>query len=164
MEEFGTGVKRLIFSYVKDWNITSDLSQDVFITVYEKWDTFEKRSSFKTWVFSIAINKAKDYLKSWHYRKMLVKEPFAFMLTTTNHSPENTLLKRADQEDLVNRVVSLPVKYREVILLHYYQDLTFAEISEMLKIPVSTVKTRLHRAKEKIKRSHEAKERWGEHG
>ena len=68
MTEHGTDVKRFIFTYVKDWDVASDLTQDVFIKVYNGLHQFENRSSIKTWIFSIAANRSKDYLKSWHYK------------------------------------------------------------------------------------------------
>nr|WP_254119435.1 sigma-70 family RNA polymerase sigma factor [Bacillus sp. FJAT-29790] len=152
MDEYGTMIKRLIYSYVKDWEIASDLTQEVFLTVYEKLETFHQRSSFKTWIFSIAINKSKDYLKSWHHRNLIINEKVFFFKKDTAKNPEAQLLQLDKQNELLKGVWSLPVKYREVLLLHYYQDFSFHEISTTLNIPLSTVKTRLYRAQEKMRK------------
>lgn len=151
MDEYGTSLKRLIFTYVKDWGIASDLTQEVFITVYEKLASFEQRSSLKTWLFSIAINKSKDYLKSWHFRNLFLNDKVFLLKKETEKSPEAKYLIRAEQNYLVKQILSLPLKYREILQLHYYQDLSIQEISSTLKIPIGTVKTRLYRGQEKLK-------------
>jgi RNA polymerase sigma-70 factor, ECF subfamily len=154
MDTYGDQVKYLIYSYVKDWGITSDLVQEVFVSIYTKLDGFEGRSSYKTWVYSIAINRAKDYLKSWHYRHMAVAEKVAFYLRDGSRTPEEVVIDNDTHKELLKAVWALPVKYKEVILLHYYQDLSVSEISEALGIPIKTIKTRLLRAKEKIRKTY----------
>jgi RNA polymerase sigma-70 factor, ECF subfamily len=164
MEEYGTVLKRLIYSYVKDWNAASDLTQDTFITVYEKLENFQQRSSFKTWIFTIAINKSKDYLKSWHYRNLIMNEKIFLLKKDRGKDPEAAFLERDSHHELLKTIESLTVKYREVFLLHYYQDLSLAEISEALNIPISTVKTRLYRGQEKVRKILSASERGEQHG
>jgi RNA polymerase sigma-70 factor (ECF subfamily) len=164
MDEYGTVLKRLIYTYVKDWNIASDLTQETFITVYEKLESFQYRSSFKTWIFTIAINKSKDYLKSWHYRNMVMNEKVFFLKKNKEKDPETKFLERDQQDELLKVIESLSVKYREVFLLHYYQDLSLAEVSETLDVPISTVKTRLYRGQEKVKKLYSSIERGEQHG
>ncbi|WP_409251716.1 sigma-70 family RNA polymerase sigma factor [Bacillus sp. SCS-153A] len=143
---YGEDVKRLTYSYVKNWNAAEDLVQEVFITVFQKIDTLEKGSSVKAWVLSIAANKSKDYLRSWHYKKLLFTNSFT---TKTNaESPEYHLVKQQDKTELSEAIFSLPVKYREVIILYYYQELTAEQMSKVLKINSSTIRTRLSRARD----------------
>ena len=152
MDEYGTNLKRLIFTYVKDWGIASDLTQEVFITVYEKLHSFEQRSSVKTWLFTIAINKSKDYLKSWHFRNLFLNDKVFFLNKETDKSPETQYFIHDEQNQLLQQILSLPVKYREVLQLHYYQDLSIQEISNALGIPPGTVKTRVYRGHDKLKK------------
>jgi RNA polymerase sigma-70 factor, ECF subfamily len=159
MNAYGDHVKYLIYSYVKDWSITSDLVQEVFVSVYTKLEAFEGRSTYKTWIYSIAINRAKDYLKSWHYRHIAVAEKVAFYLRDGNRTPEEAVIQNASNQELLKAVWALPVKYREVILLHYYQDLSVLEIGETLGYPIKTIKTRLLRAKDKIRNTYNRVER-----
>jgi RNA polymerase sigma-70 factor, ECF subfamily len=151
MNAYGTKLKRMIYSYVKDWEVASDLTQEVFITVYEKLLSFKQRSSFKTWIYTIAINKSKDYLKSWHYRNLVINEKLFFFKQSGEKSPEDLLLQQDVRSELAKAIMAMPVKYREVFLLHYYQDFTYSEISDALHIPLATVKTRLFRGKERCK-------------
>jgi RNA polymerase sigma-70 factor, ECF subfamily len=143
--KYGEDVKRLIYSYVKNWSAAEDLVQEVFITVYQKMDTLENASSAKAWILSIAANKSKDYLRSWHYRKLLLTNTFS--LTTSKEGPEDLLLKQQQKTELSEAVFALPVKYREVIMFFYYQELRIEEISEVLGINSSTIRTRLSRAR-----------------
>ncbi|MBP1081832.1 MULTISPECIES: sigma-70 family RNA polymerase sigma factor [Bacillus] len=155
MDEHGTSIKRLIFTYVKHWETASDLTQDVFLTVFEKLDTFQGRSSLKTWVFSIAINKSKDYLKSWHFNHILLHK---ISNKDTNKTPEEEIMSQHDRKELYNNILTLPPKYRELIFLHYYNDMTVKEISEVTGLPAATIKTRLYRGKEKLKKKLNLKE------
>lgn len=152
MDEYGTKIKKLVYSYVNNWDIATDLTQEVFITVYQKLDSFQYRSTFKTWIFTIAINKCKDYLKSWHYRNIVLNEKLFFFMNDTKKSPEVQVVLQDDSNELYRIIWTLPTKYREVFILHYYEDLSLQEISDALNISVSTVKTRLYRGKEKVKK------------
>lgn len=152
MEEFGTPIKRLIYSYVKDWEVASDLTQEVFITVYKKMDTFKGDSTLKTWIYRIAINKSKDFLKSWEYRNLAFYGKLFNLKKEKDRSPEAIFLQADESREIQKVIWSLPVKYREIVLLYYYQNLSFQEISETLNIPLSTVKTRLYRGQDKLKK------------
>ena len=144
--QYGEDVKRLIYSYVKNWSAAEDLVQEVFITVFQKVDTLEKEASVKAWIFSIAANKSKDYLGSWHYRKLLFTNTFS--TKTNKESPEELLIKQQQKTVLSEAVFALPVKYREVIIFFYYQELRIEEISTILGINSSTIRTRLARARD----------------
>lgn len=150
MNEYGETIKRLVFTYIKDYALTEDLTQEIFLTVYLKLSTFAGRSSIKTWVYTIAINKCKDYLRSWHYRKISYTNNLLEFIGT-NKSPENNLLDQSDSAELVKEILKLPIKYREVIVLFYYKEFSIHDISVLLNITESTVKVRLHRGREKLK-------------
>ncbi len=143
---YGEDVKRLIYAYVKNWSAAEDLVQEVFIIVFQKIDTLQKEASVKAWILSIASNKAKDYLRSWHYKKILFTNSISTKVNS--ESPEHHLLKQQQKTVLSEAVFSLPIKYREVIILFYYQELKTEEISEVLGINSSTIRTRLSRARE----------------
>ncbi|MDX8342254.1 sigma-70 family RNA polymerase sigma factor [Rossellomorea sp. YZS02] len=146
LSQYGEDVKRLIYSYVKSWSAAEDLVQEVFITVFQKVDTLEKEASVKAWIFSIAANKSKDYLRSWHYRKLLFTNTFS--TKTNKESPEDLLIQQQQKTVLSEAVFALPVKYREVIIFFYYQELRIEEISTILGINSSTIRTRLARARD----------------
>ncbi|MFE8694747.1 sigma-70 family RNA polymerase sigma factor [Cytobacillus sp. FJAT-53684] len=143
-------IRKLVYSYVKNHHTMEEITQEVFLTAYQKLDQFRGDSSIKTWLFQIAINKSKDYLKSWHYRYMSMNQ--FFQERGTVKSVEAELIDKQRNQELAEAIMSLPVKYREIIILYYYYDLDSNEISNLLNMNVSTVRTRLTRGRDLIKR------------
>ncbi|WP_438318667.1 sigma-70 family RNA polymerase sigma factor [Sporosarcina sp. FA9] len=159
MTRYGEEIKRLAYTYVKDHAAAEDITQEIFLTVYLKLDSFTKKSSIRSWIYSIAINKCKDYLRSWHVRKISVRENIKDVLAAKWTRPDEELHAKMESAQLVDEVLRLPIKYREVILLHYYRELSIREISAILAIGESTVKVRLHRGREKLRKPMELLER-----
>ncbi|HET7657476.1 MAG TPA: sigma-70 family RNA polymerase sigma factor [Bacillales bacterium] len=151
LDEYGEGIKRFILSYVKDASATDDLVQDVFLKVYLKMDTFEDRSALKTWIYRIAINRCKDYFRSWHYQKVKLTQKLDLFNLKSGETPEEFLLQKSEDLSLAREILSLNSKYREVILLYYYRDFSISEISELLQLKESTVRTRMQRARTQLK-------------
>ncbi|MDC3422202.1 sigma-70 family RNA polymerase sigma factor [Aquibacillus koreensis] len=142
-------MKRLIFLYVRDKAITDDLTQEVFIKVFSHMNTFEHNSSYKTWIYRIAINQCKDYFRSWTYRKIIFNP---FIEKTNDNTPEQILIREDEKSLLTQAILSLPIKYREIIILFYYNELKMKEISNILQVNESTVKTRISRARNLLKK------------
>ncbi|GKV56573.1 RNA polymerase subunit sigma [Sporosarcina sp. NCCP-2222] len=159
MTDYGEEIKRLVYTYVKDHAATEDVTQEIFLTVYLKMDSFKGDSSVKTWIYSIAVNKCKDYLRSWHVRKLSIQENIMDLLKSSRHSPDEETVIKMENAQLVEEVLRLPVKYREVVLLYYYRDLAVREISEILQLGESAVKLRLHRGRQKLRKILEQSER-----
>ncbi|MDW0117740.1 sigma-70 family RNA polymerase sigma factor [Sporosarcina thermotolerans] len=159
MDEYGEEIKRLIYTYVKDHPAAEDLTQEIFITIYLKLGSFAGKSSIRTWIYSVAINKCKDYLKSWHMRKITVQENIKELLKSSRRGPQDEVIEKLESEQLVDLVLKLAVPYREVILLYYYKHLSIKEVSEILGVSESTVKVRLHRGREKLRMPLEQMER-----
>ncbi|MGW6167707.1 sigma-70 family RNA polymerase sigma factor, partial [Bacillus altitudinis] len=118
--------------------------------IYKTIPTYKKQSKLRTWLWKIAINHCKDYLKSWYHRniKYTVDERVEPQATV---SVEETILKLDEDQMLSHTVMNLPIKYREVIYLFYFQELSIKEISEMTGISQGTIKTRMRRAKAMLK-------------
>ncbi|WP_078427159.1 sigma-70 family RNA polymerase sigma factor [Alkalihalobacterium alkalinitrilicum] len=150
MMEYGTDIVRLAYTYVKDMTLAEDLAQEIFIKCYKSLHTFKHQSSYKTWLYRIGSNHCKDYVKSWHHRKVTIAEKLSDLLTTSNNIDEE-IIKKSEDEELVEAIFRLEVKYREVIYLHYYEEFSMKEISQAIKINENTVKTRLKRARQLLK-------------
>lgn len=151
MNEHGEEIKRFILTYVKDPSVTDDLVQEVFLKVYLKLDTFGDRSTLKTWLYRIAINACKDYFRSWHYQKVKVIHTFDRLLGKTEQTPEDQVLQKSEDKELVKEILSLNPKYREVVLLYYYRDFNVGEIASLLGLKRSTVRTRMQRARAQLR-------------
>ena len=150
MNEYGELLIRLAYTYVKDVHVAEDIIQDVFLKVHEKGDQFRYESSFKTYLYRITINRCKDHLKSWSFKNIFFTNK-RWPVEEANESVENRVIRFEEDYELGEEILSLPIKYREVLILHYYQDYSVKEISTILSISKNTVNTRLRRAKEQIK-------------
>ncbi|HET7578778.1 MAG TPA: sigma-70 family RNA polymerase sigma factor [Bacillales bacterium] len=151
MNEYGEELKRFILTYVKDPTVTDDLIQDVFLKVYLKFDRFEDRSAPRTWLYRIAINRCKDYFRSWHYQKVKVMQTFDLLQGKWERTPEDRVLKKSKDNELAREILSLSPKYREVILLYYYRDFNVEETASLLGLKRSTVRTRMQRARAQLR-------------
>lgn len=151
MIEHGSDLVRLAFNYVKDKETAKDMVQNTFIKCYENLDKFRYDSSIKTWLYRITINQCKDYLRSWHYRKVQTKSVFESAVKSLLPLTEEKVIKEAESQELRNVIFSLPKNYQEVIYLYYYKSLTINEVAEVTDLNLNTVKTRLRRAKQRLK-------------
>ncbi len=137
-----------------------DLAQEAFIRAYTNIDTYETDRKFSTWLFRIATNLSIDYLRKKKPDTSLDAEISGTDGYTIGHQvaaadplPEQQLLTRETQAFVQDAIMALPVKYRSAIILKYIQDLSLKEISDILEIPVATVKTRIHRGREALKQA-----------
>lgn len=137
---------QLTYLYVKDWNTAEDIVQEVFINYWMKEEQFQAQSSLRTYLTRIAINRCKDYLKSWRYRTQTLTNVFTGMIR-----PKNQLILQDEQLILADAVLALPIKFREVIILYYFKELTIREIAVIINTSESTIKYRLKSAKERLK-------------
>ncbi len=152
MSAYGEYLIRLIYLYVKDWSIAEDILQEVFFTYYQKANQFEHRSSLRTYLSKMAINRSHDYLRSRKNKRIIFTETVGNLLSNSKSIEESYELE-SDIFNLTRHVLDLPIKYREAILLYYYHEFTTNEISKLLNCPESTIKTRLHRAKSLLRRA-----------
>lgn len=150
IRQYGNDVLRTAYMYVKDIHSAEDIFQDVFIKVNQKLSTFEGNSSIKTWIIRITINTCKDYLKSaWNRRVVPMMEYQEDAIVSTSDYDD---IEKQDTKELIkNAVLSLPDKYKDVVLCIYYQEMSLIETAKLLDLPEGTIKSRLSRAREKLK-------------
>lgn len=151
MIDYGDELVRLAFSYVKDVETAKDLTQNAFIKCFEHIDSFRREAHIKTWLYRIVINECKDYLKSWHYRKVMVRDFLEETTVALMPSVEKTIIDKSASDEMLDAIFSLPKLYREVVYLYYYETLKIGEIAHLLEVSENTVKTRLRRARKKLK-------------
>ncbi|WP_156137861.1 sigma-70 family RNA polymerase sigma factor [Sporosarcina sp. ZBG7A] len=150
MDIHGDYLLRVVYAIVKDRAKAEDIVQEVFIQYYIHIDEFGHRSSVKTYLYRIAINHCHNLFKSWHYRKLELSHQVGELLVSFQNTEEKVMTEESSDElkRLINR---LPLKYKEVIWLHYYAELKVSEVGEVLGCSVNTVKTRLARARRLVK-------------
>ncbi|WP_043930636.1 sigma-70 family RNA polymerase sigma factor [Bacillus sp. EB01] len=151
MKDNGEYLIRLAFFYVKDWSAAEDIVQEVFVTYFLKSHQFENRSSIRTYLAKITVNKCHDYLRSWKNKIHLYSNQLFGNSGSKKNSPEQIIIDKNKNDLLIQEVLKMSIKYRDVILLYYYQEFTIIEISKILNCSENTVKTRLSRAKSILK-------------
>lgn len=136
-----------------------DLAQETFLRAYLNIDSYETDKKFSSWLYRIATNVSIDRLRKRKPDAYLDAEvtgtqglTLYHLLADNNERPEDQLLTLEVQENVQKQIARLPPKYRSAIVLKYMEDLSLQEVSEVLDIPVSTVKTRLYRAREILRR------------
>jgi RNA polymerase sigma-70 factor (ECF subfamily) len=128
-----------------------EAAQDTFLRAYRGLENFREEASFSTWIYRICMNTCLNFLESRKRFKAQALENIPVTKLPHIESPEYDL----EEKDLQIRVFSilkeLPVKYRTVLVLYHIQHLTYQEITEILKIPINSVKTHLFRARAKLR-------------
>lgn len=147
MQDHTEYLLRLAFLYLKDWPAAEDTVQEVFLKFYQTHEQFEERSSVKTYLAKMTINKCKDYLKSWRYRKHVLTNQFLHPVVKNR----NRFVEEDERLELADAVLELSIHYREVIVHYYFEELSVIEVAEILSIPQNTVKTRLRKARSLLK-------------
>lgn len=150
--------KNMIFDmchkYTYDYNEAQDLSQEIFLKTYRKLDSFKRASKFSTWLYRIAVNICIDWTRGSKKHKSVVlmgDEEYMEKIPSAGPMPEDIAAEDEKREFVKKTVMGLPEKYRTVIILYNYQNLSVSEISGVLKVPLKTVETRLYRAKKLLK-------------
>lgn len=140
-DKYKNTVYSVIFNYVKNVEDTADLQQEVFIKLFNNQTEYENDEHIKAWLIRVSANMSKNHLRN---KKHVSDEPF----------PEDIpFYDKKENDDLVKEVLALPEKYRIPIHLFYYEDYSIKQISEVLETPEATVKVRLKRGREKLKKS-----------
>ena len=145
VEQYQTPLRRMCFIMLRDEELAKDAVQDTFLKVYKNIDVFRGECSEKTWLMQIAVNTCRDVKRSAWFRHLDRR--------ITSVQPAESAV------ELTMEIMRLPRKFREIILLYFYQQMTTREIAEILRIPQSTVATRLKKAREKLRVSLEGGER-----
>lgn len=144
---YGDKLLRLCYLYLHDYQLAEDALQETYVKVFRNFYRFEGKSSEKTWMTRIAINVCKSYLRSPWEQKVF----YGDLELKRRDERETWEMKIADDTVIVS-IYQLKPKYREVVLLFYYQELKVAEIAQILEISQSAVTVRLTRAREQLKK------------
>lgn len=165
IREQGFILHKYILSLVRNKELSEDIYQEVLISAYLKLHSLEKTSSLKSWMYKIAINKCRDYWRKEKTQQKFWEEGVYFYINEElpPPHPEETALRKCEQEEMLQSIHELPEMYSEPILLFYYHNRTLVEISNKKKVPLSTVKTRMRRAKfQLMKKVEQSPDYWGE--
>ncbi|AGH94905.1 RNA polymerase sigma factor [Pseudobdellovibrio exovorus] len=141
------GLLRLSMRFMKDMDAAQDVVQEAFIKSYEKLALFEGRASFKSWLYQIAVNTARNKLRENRYDFSNIDDVNLSISATA----ENSLVHAAVSEIIQKEVDRLPFKQKTALVLRVYEDMSFAEIAEVMECPYDTAKANYRHALMKLK-------------
>ncbi len=142
-----------IYRMLGDTEAALDVSQEVFIKVYNSLDKYRSEYKFSTWLYRIAHNAAIDHIRRNPQNVLSIETEnedgaYQFQLESQQPDPEQEMQRHEWRTEIDEVVKRLPAQYRELILLRHAQDMSYDEIAEVTALPLGTVKNRLFRARE----------------
>ena len=141
------GMLRLSMRFMKDLDVAQDVVQDAFIKSYEKLNMFEGRASFKSWLYQITVNTARNKLRENRYDFSDIDD----VQLSVAPIAERKMIHAAVTDLIQLEVDRLPFKQKTALVLRVYEDLSFAEIAEIMQCPYDTAKANYRHALLKLK-------------
>ena len=153
IRQYEAGVFRLALSIVGDVADANEITQETFIAVLRTLQTYEEKKSFRTWLYTIALNLSRS-----HLRKRKIVERLKVSVTTLfkldsqkQVLPEEAIIQNEKEAVIWNELNEMDEKHRMVVILRYFHELSIAEIAEILNINEGTIHSRLHNARERLR-------------
>ncbi len=150
---------RLIVKIVHNQEEAQDLVQETFMKAFGSLSSYKCQYRFTTWLYKIAANNCIDFLRKRRLISVSLDQPLetkdgevSIELADWTYNPEADLDSRQKSLSIDAAIETLPKKYREVIIFRHKQEKSYEEIAQILGIPVGTVKARIFRARELLKK------------
>lgn len=125
-----------------------DLLQETFVKVYLHLENYNSQYTFGQWVYTIARNTFIDYVRR-RQEELPIDERFSAPASPTP-TPEESVIRRQQRDQIESFLTALRPQYRRLIEMRFFEEYTYEEIAEKLQLPMGTVKTQIHRAREQM--------------
>jgi len=159
VQRYQRSVYHVIYKIIKDPEETKDLMQETFLKAYSSLSTYKSQFRFTTWLYRIAVNNSIDYLRKKKIITLSLDQKIetkygklSFEPKDWTYNPEKELVAKKKRFSIDKAIQALPKKYREVIVYRHKKEKSYKEISEILGIPAGTVKARIFRGRELLKK------------
>ena len=144
-----------IYQFVHDIDLAEDLLQDTFLKLYTHKNSYKEIAKFSTWIYTIAGNFAKTELRKFKRRKTYSHSDLSFndnefIIEDKNKTPSDVFLDEGLRKSLHQCLSSLPLNFKNIIILRDIQELSYDEISTIVELSLGTVKSRINRARIKL--------------
>jgi len=149
VKKYTPRIYKMIYNMTKNYETTEDLTQDVFMNAWRGFKSFRGDASIYTWLYRIALNTVFKYRRQ-QARKGKIVSIDDIVPPKTQNNPEKFLVNKKDRHIIKKTLYALPKKHQEILILRYYEDFDYLKISQTLGIPIGTVRSRLHRALNKL--------------
>ena len=161
LERYRPSVYNHLYKMVRNHDDAEDLTIEAFGKAFNKLSTYAPHFAFSTWLFKIAVNNCIDHIRKKRLHFLSIDQPmepagdkdFAGSLRAFSRNPEEEYIRRQRLQMVRNMLTQLSTKYRLMIELRYYEELSYEEIAQAMDCPVGTVRSRIFRAREAIDRS-----------
>lgn len=153
VRKYEMGVFRLALSVVGDPVDAIEITQETFIAALRSLPAYQEQHSFKAWLYKIALNLSRSYLRKRKLREKLKNAAAAlFRLETHERTlPEETLMETEQEATVWQELNRLDERHRIVVIMRYFQGLSVPEIADLLEINEGTIHSRLHTARERLR-------------
>lgn len=153
IRQYEGSVFRLALSIVGDRAEANEITQDTFIAALRALPAYEEQKSFKSWLFTIAVNHSRNRLRKRKTLERLKSSLTALFRVEFQKQtlPEEAVIQSEKEAALWSSLNQMDERHRLVVVLRYFHELSVAEISDILSINEGTVHSRLHNAREKLK-------------
>lgn len=141
-ERYIDTVFRVAFNYIKSSADADDITQNVFLKLFQEKRDFESEEHVRSWLIRVAVNECKNLVRTRWWRHESYED----------HA-QNLVFDKPEHSDLFYAVMELPKRYRLPIYLYYYEEYSTQEIAEILNVPKNTVCTQLKRGRELLRES-----------
>lgn len=152
-------VYHIVFKIVRNEETARDLVQETFMKAFSSLASYRSEYRFSTWLYKIAANCSIDFLRKKRIDALSLDRPLetkdgTVELEVADYSfhPERDLERKQQRVTIEEAIDTLPPKYREVIIYRHKDDKSYEEIADLLSVPVGTVKARIFRARELLKK------------
>jgi RNA polymerase sigma-70 factor (ECF subfamily) len=155
MQRYTDSLYFLALKIVNNKDDAMDLTVETFAKAFENIEKYKPDFAFSTWIFKIATNNCIDFIRKKRLKVVSLqslteenRDERQFYMISNTLNPEETSIKKEESENLKNILEHLPQRYRTLIILKYYDEKSYEEISQQLDLPLGTVKAQLSRARE----------------
>ena len=156
LKKYRKSVYYLLLKMVKNADDAEDLTQEAFAKAFNSIEKFDSKFAFSTWLFRIATNNCIDFIRKKRVQTISIDSSIEgddgstmkFDVKDDNLDPNESMLKKQRKRYLNMAIERLPEKYRTLVQLRYFQELSYEEVANELSIPLGTVKAQLFRARE----------------
>lgn len=145
IDKYSNSVYNLAYNFCGNKDDASDITQDIFIKIYNNIDKFNENYNLSSWIMRLSKNHCIDHWRK--NKKNALRIDFEENLAVEDESPEEELIKSREIEDLRETLLKLKPEYRALIIFRDINNNSYQEISELLDIPLGTVKSRINRAR-----------------
>ena len=156
LKKYRKSVYYMLLKIVNNTDDAEDLTQEAFAKAFNSLHKFDSKYAFSTWLFRIATNNCIDFIRKKRVQTVSIDtsyendegDSFQFDIKDPDDNPDEVMLRKQRKEYLSIAVEKLPEKYKKLVDLRYFQELSYEEVAVELNLPLGTVKAQLFRARE----------------